>query len=130
MFVTHVVRFRRSGRLKSNGPVIEENTIDEAIDVEEYLSEDEYVSQDEGIENRIKKVNNQKEGKIAKKQKVDDTIDNFDEKTMEITLENASIEITMDSIADMIGIINKGVDILDIDIAKDEEMIKNWEDQF
>ncbi|GJU63068.1 C2 calcium-dependent membrane-targeting protein [Tanacetum coccineum] len=57
-------------------------------------------------------------------------VDNFDEKTMEITLENASIEITMDSIADMIGIINKGVDILDIDIAKDEEMIKNWEDQF
>nr|GEY71272.1 hypothetical protein [Tanacetum cinerariifolium] len=57
-------------------------------------------------------------------------VDNFDEERMEMTLENASIEITMESIADMIGINNKGVDILDIDIAKDDEMIKNWEDQF
>nr|GEW76216.1 peptidase C48, SUMO/sentrin/Ubl1 [Tanacetum cinerariifolium] len=49
---------------------------------------------------------------------------------MEIRWENTSIKITMDLIADMIGIINKGVDILDVDIVKDEEMIKNYKDQF
>nr|GEY84999.1 hypothetical protein [Tanacetum cinerariifolium] len=32
---------RRSGRFKCKGPVIEENSIDEAIDVDEYLSDEE-----------------------------------------------------------------------------------------
>ncbi|GKA41746.1 ulp1 protease family, C-terminal catalytic domain-containing protein, partial [Tanacetum coccineum] len=55
-------------------------------------------------------------------------VNNFDETTMEIKLENASLLITMETIADMIGIINKGVDILVEDVVKDVEMIKNWED--
>ncbi|GJR38839.1 hypothetical protein Tco_1214523 [Tanacetum coccineum] len=82
--------FRRSGRLKCKGPVIEENTIEDAINVEEYLSEDENISQDEGIQNIIgtqvdnkdvgpstsgaKKVKSVKKGKMAKKRKIEDTI--------------------------------------------------------
>ncbi|GJW68595.1 hypothetical protein Tco_0123019 [Tanacetum coccineum] len=105
--------FRRSGRLKCKGPVIEENTIEDAINVEEYLSEDENISQDEGIQNIIgtqvdnkdvgpstsgsKNVKSEKKGKTAKKQKIEDTI---------------------------------GVDIIDVDIVKDEEMLTNWEEQF
>ncbi|GJW90027.1 hypothetical protein Tco_0167580, partial [Tanacetum coccineum] len=216
--------FRRSGRLKCKGPVIEENTIEDAINVEEYLSEDENISQDEGIQNIIgtqvdnkdvgpstsgsKNVKSEKKGKTAKKRKIEDTIgndvdekrnrkikspvkknqgngsatymfqtrtspmaffnamsqlspiqksclqhlgfgkllnfkvnsipsklgfyvvDNFDDKKMEIQLEQTSIEINMELIADVIGIINKGVDIMDVDIVKDEEMLKNWEEQF
>nr|GEY61984.1 hypothetical protein [Tanacetum cinerariifolium] len=57
-------------------------------------------------------------------------VDNFDDKETEIRLKKESIKISMDSIVDMIGIINKCVDIKDVDIVKDEEMIKNWEDQF
>ncbi|GKA62782.1 hypothetical protein Tco_0762301, partial [Tanacetum coccineum] len=57
-------------------------------------------------------------------------VDNFDDKKMEIQLEHTSIEINMELIADVIGIINKGVDIMDVDIVKDEEMLKNWEEQF
>ncbi|GKE51277.1 hypothetical protein Tco_1486433 [Tanacetum coccineum] len=49
---------------------------------------------------------------------------------MEIQLEHASIEINLELIADVIGIINKGIDIMDVDIDKDEEMLKNWEEQF
>ncbi|GJX05749.1 hypothetical protein Tco_0193681 [Tanacetum coccineum] len=184
--------FRRSGRLKCKGPVIKENTIEDAINVEEYLSEDENISQDEGIQNIIgtqvdnkdvgpstsgsKNVKSEKKGKTAKKRKIEDTIgndvdekrnrkikspvkktkemgvlhicskleqaqwhsstpcfyvvDNFDDKKMEIQLEQTSIEINMELIADVIGIINKGVDIMDVDIVKDEEMLKNWEEQF
>ncbi|GKD42897.1 hypothetical protein Tco_1267542, partial [Tanacetum coccineum] len=57
-------------------------------------------------------------------------VNNFDETTMEIKLENASLLITMESIADMIGISNEGVDIFAEHVVKDAQMIKNWEDQF
>ncbi|GJR11910.1 hypothetical protein Tco_0794562 [Tanacetum coccineum] len=178
---------QKSGRVKGKGPVIEENTIDEAIDVDEYLSEEDsseysiksqdYNRDDGASTSGIKKIEDEKDEKITKKRKMDNIIgneirnstraffnaisqlspvqkscleqlgigkflhfkvkgipsklgfyvlDNFDEKTMEIKLENASLLITMESIADMIGIINKGVDIL----AKDAQMIKNLEDQF
>ncbi|GJV02287.1 hypothetical protein Tco_1335856 [Tanacetum coccineum] len=78
-----VWRFQRSDKLKCKGPVIEENTIEDAINVEEYLSEDENVSQDEGIEHII----------------------------------GTQVD-------------NKDVDTSISDIVKDEEMIKNWEEQF
>ncbi|GJW98816.1 ulp1 protease family, C-terminal catalytic domain-containing protein [Tanacetum coccineum] len=139
---------RRSGRLKCKGPVIKENSIDEAIDVDEYLSEEEgseYSIKTQGdntdaspSSSGIKKIEDEKDGKITKKRKMDNTIGigkflhfkvkgipsklgfyvlyNFDEKTMEIKLENASLLITMESIADMIGIINKGVDIFAKDV--------------
>nr|GEW36999.1 ulp1 protease family, C-terminal catalytic domain-containing protein [Tanacetum cinerariifolium] len=95
--------FRRSGRLKGKGPVVEENTIEDAIDVDEYVRKDENVSQDEGSEHIIgtqvdnKDVGPSTSGKIAKKGKIDDIV---------------------------------GVDILDVDIVKDEEIIKIWEDQY
>ncbi|GJY70414.1 hypothetical protein Tco_0474117 [Tanacetum coccineum] len=133
-------RFRRSGRLKYKGPVIEENTIEDAINVEEYFNEDKNISQNEGIENIIgtqvdkkdvgpstsgtKKVKFEKKGKQQKNERLRIplgffVIDNFDEKKMEIQLEHASIEITLELI-----------DIMDVDIDKDEEMLKNWEEQF
>nr|GEZ85205.1 hypothetical protein [Tanacetum cinerariifolium] len=82
--------FRRSGRLKGKGLVVEENTIEDAIDVDEYVSEDENVSQDEGNEHII-----------------GTQVDNKD-----------------------VGPSTSGVDILDVDIVKDEEIIKIWKDQY
>ncbi|GKC32114.1 hypothetical protein Tco_1039408 [Tanacetum coccineum] len=153
---------KRSGRLKCKGPVIEENSIDEAINVDADLSDEEGSEYSGKIlaENTEagastsgnKKIEDEKDEKIKKKRKMDNTmgfgkllhfkvegipsklgfyvVDNFDDKTMEIKMENASLMITMESIADMIGIINKGVDIFAEDVVKDAQMIKNWEDQF
>nr|GEY67937.1 hypothetical protein [Tanacetum cinerariifolium] len=129
---------RRSGILKCKGPVIEENSIDEAIDVEE-------LSDEEGSEYSVEiQADNIEAGASTSgfgkflHIKVEGipsklgfyVVENFDEKTMEIKMENASLMITMESIADMIGIINKGVDIFVEDVVKDARMIKNWEDQF
>ncbi|GJY98584.1 ion channel DMI1 isoform X1 [Tanacetum coccineum] len=204
---------RRSGRLKCKGPIIEENSIDEAIDVDEYLSDEEgsdYSGEMQGdnTADGINKIEDEKDEKITKKRKKDNTmgkqegkklkrekkspskkykgvgtntyifqtrnspraffnaisklspiqkscleqlgfgkllhfkvegipsklgfyvVNNFDETTMEIKLENASLLITMESIADMIGISNEGVDIFAEHVVKDAQMIKNWEDQF
>nr|GEY00012.1 hypothetical protein [Tanacetum cinerariifolium] len=41
LLLNEIVGIRRSGRFKCKGPVIEENSIDEAIDVDEYLSDEE-----------------------------------------------------------------------------------------
>nr|GEX57420.1 hypothetical protein [Tanacetum cinerariifolium] len=113
---------RRSGRFKSKGPVIEENSIDKAIYVDEYLSDEE---------------GSEYSGKMQGDKTADRAstsgfyvVENFDETTMEIKLENASLLITMESIADMIGIINEGVDIFVEHVVKDAQMIKNREDQF
>ncbi|GKF50361.1 hypothetical protein Tco_0146828, partial [Tanacetum coccineum] len=57
-------------------------------------------------------------------------VNNFDDKKMEIQLEQTSIEINMELIADVIGIINKGVDIWAKNVVKDAVMTKNWLDQF
>nr|GEV26921.1 hypothetical protein [Tanacetum cinerariifolium] len=130
---------QRSGRLKFKGPVIKENSIDEAIDVKD-LSDEEWSEYSGEIQadntkvssstSGIKKIEDEKDKKITKKRKMDNTmgfgkllhfkvegipsklgfyvVDNFDDKTMEIKMENASRMINMESIADMIGIINKG----------------------
>nr|GEX89968.1 hypothetical protein [Tanacetum cinerariifolium] len=131
--------FRRSGRFKCKGPVIEENSIDEALDVDEYLSEEEgseYSGEMQGDKTADgastsgfgKLLHFKVEGISSKLGFY--VLDNFDETTMEIKLENASLLITMESIPDMIGIINKGVDIFVEHVVKDAQMIKNWEDQF
>ncbi|GJU95372.1 hypothetical protein Tco_1320128 [Tanacetum coccineum] len=182
---------QRSGRFKGKGPVIEENTIDEAIDVDEYLSEEEgseYSIEDQddngdagASTSGTKKLKDEKYGKITKKGNMDNTtgietrnspraffnaisklspvqkscleqlgfgklihfkvegipsklgfyvVNNFDQNTMEIKLDNGSLLITMELIADMIGIINKGVDIWAKNVVKDAVMTKNWLDQF
>ncbi|GJZ23459.1 zinc finger, CCHC-type containing protein [Tanacetum coccineum] len=144
---------RRSGRFKGKGPVIEENTIDEAIDVDEYLSEEEgseYSIEDQddngdagASTSGTKKLKDEKYGKITKKviwitQLVEGipsklgfyVVNNFDQNTMEIKLDNGSLLITMEMITDMLGIINKGVDIWAENVVKDAVMTKNWLDQF
>nr|GFC65115.1 major facilitator superfamily domain, general substrate transporter [Tanacetum cinerariifolium] len=40
------------------------------------------------------------------------------------------IEITQESIGEMLGIRNEGVDIMEVEDANDEEMVQNWVDQF
>ncbi|GJZ78385.1 ion channel DMI1 isoform X1 [Tanacetum coccineum] len=155
---------RRSGRLKCKGPIIEENSIDEAIDVDEYLSDEN--GSDYSGEMRVisqRKVHHFRNNSpraffnaISKLSPIQKScleqlgfgkllhfkvegipsklgfyvVNNFDETTMEIKLENASLLITMESIADMIGISNEGVDIFAEHVVKDAQMIKNWEDQF
>ncbi|GJV73920.1 C2 calcium-dependent membrane-targeting protein [Tanacetum coccineum] len=75
---------RRSGRLKCKGPIIEENSIDEAIDVDEYLSDEEgsdYSGEMQGDNTAdgastsgIKKIEDEKDEKITKKRKKDNTM--------------------------------------------------------
>ncbi|GJT52830.1 hypothetical protein Tco_0978987 [Tanacetum coccineum] len=80
------LEIQRSGRFKGKWPVIEENTIDEAIDVDEYLSEEEgseYSIEDQddngdagASTSGTKKLKDKKDGKITKKRKMDNTIGN------------------------------------------------------
>nr|GEY13422.1 hypothetical protein [Tanacetum cinerariifolium] len=75
---------RRSGRFKCKGPVIEENSIDEAIDVDEYLSDEEgseYSGELQGDNpaggastSGSKKIEDEKDEKITKKSKMDNTM--------------------------------------------------------
>nr|GEY08836.1 major facilitator superfamily domain, general substrate transporter [Tanacetum cinerariifolium] len=51
-------------------------------------------------------------------------VDNFDEKKMEIKLSKGSIVLTKDMIGDMLGIKNEGVDILEGNPNRDDEMLK------
>nr|GEZ33267.1 hypothetical protein [Tanacetum cinerariifolium] len=57
-------------------------------------------------------------------------VDNFSQHNMEIKLKERSIEITQESIGEMLGIRNNGVDIMEEEDANDEEMVQNWVDQF
>ncbi|GJX33465.1 hypothetical protein Tco_0243320, partial [Tanacetum coccineum] len=57
-------------------------------------------------------------------------VDNFSQHKMEIKLNVRSIEITQESIGEMLGIINEGVDIMEEEDANNEEMVHNWVDQF
>ncbi|GKC55050.1 hypothetical protein Tco_1077795, partial [Tanacetum coccineum] len=57
-------------------------------------------------------------------------VDNFSQHTMEIKLNERSIEITQESIGEMLGIRNEDVDIMEEEDANDEEMVQNWVDQF
>ncbi|GKA36949.1 hypothetical protein Tco_0723514 [Tanacetum coccineum] len=57
-------------------------------------------------------------------------VDNFSQHNMEIKLNERFIEITQESISEMLGIRNEGVDIMEEEDANDEEMVKNWVDQF
>ncbi|GJW60564.1 hypothetical protein Tco_0109899 [Tanacetum coccineum] len=53
-------------------------------------------------------------------------VDNFSQHKMEIKLNERSIEITQESIGEMLGIRNEGVDIMEEEDANDEEMVQNW----
>ncbi|PWA93030.1 hypothetical protein CTI12_AA075780 [Artemisia annua] len=57
-------------------------------------------------------------------------VDNFDPKNMEIKMARHSLVITRQSIGEMLGINNEGLDILEEEKTNDEEMIKNWTEQF
>nr|GEY89488.1 hypothetical protein [Tanacetum cinerariifolium] len=57
-------------------------------------------------------------------------VDNFSQHNMEIKVNERSIEITQESIGEMLGIRNEGVDIMEVEDANDEEMVQNWVDQF
>ncbi|GKF12954.1 hypothetical protein Tco_0050880, partial [Tanacetum coccineum] len=57
-------------------------------------------------------------------------VDNFSQHNMEIKLSKRSIEITQESISEMLGIRNECVDIMEEEDANDEEMVQNWFDQF
>ncbi|GKC21705.1 hypothetical protein Tco_1023855 [Tanacetum coccineum] len=57
-------------------------------------------------------------------------VDNFSQHNMEIKLNERSIEITQESISEMLGIRNEGVDIMEEEDANDEEVVKNWVDRF
>nr|GEY66199.1 hypothetical protein [Tanacetum cinerariifolium] len=57
-------------------------------------------------------------------------VDNFDEKKMEIKLSKGSIILTKDMIGDMLGIKNEGLDILEGNPNRDDEMVHNWKQQY
>ncbi|GJU46612.1 hypothetical protein Tco_1203878, partial [Tanacetum coccineum] len=57
-------------------------------------------------------------------------VDNFDENKMEIKLYNGSIVLTKDMIGGMLGLKNKGLDILEGNPNRDDEMVRNWKQQY
>ncbi|GJY65100.1 hypothetical protein Tco_0466560 [Tanacetum coccineum] len=57
-------------------------------------------------------------------------VDNFNQDMMEIKLKERSIVITKQSICEMLGLRNERVDIMAVENAKDDEMVKEWVDQF
>ncbi|GKD52199.1 hypothetical protein Tco_1281175, partial [Tanacetum coccineum] len=123
----------KCNEFKGKGPIIEENTIDEAIDVDEYLSEEEgseysIEDQDDNGDAGASTSGIEVEGIPSKLGFY--VVNNFDQNTMEIKLDNGSLLITMELIADMIGIINKGVDIWAENVVKDAVKTKNWLDQY
>ncbi|GJV07484.1 hypothetical protein Tco_1345140 [Tanacetum coccineum] len=57
-------------------------------------------------------------------------VDNFDDNKMEIKLSKGSIVLTKDMIGDMLGLKNKGLDILEGNPNRDDEMVRNWKQQY
>ncbi|GKF98239.1 hypothetical protein Tco_0297022, partial [Tanacetum coccineum] len=53
-------------------------------------------------------------------------VDNFDENKMEIMLYKGSIVFTKDMIGGMLGLKNEGLDILEGNPNRDDEMVRNW----
>ncbi|GJT60018.1 hypothetical protein Tco_1003551 [Tanacetum coccineum] len=53
-------------------------------------------------------------------------VDNFDENKMEIMLYKGSIVLTKDMIGGMLGLKNEGLDILEGNPNRDDEMVRNW----
>nr|GEW84937.1 C2 calcium-dependent membrane targeting [Tanacetum cinerariifolium] len=165
---------RRSGRVKCKGPVIKENTIDDAYFIEDDSSRDDFVKMsvcfavtydngkkatkhDSGAAKKRKKSDiigddNEKDKKVKREKEKRKShmffkqelarkhytmlwmgfyvVDNFSQHNMEINLNERSIKITQESICEMIGIKNKGVDIMEEEDANNKEMVQNWVDQF
>ncbi|GKB80968.1 hypothetical protein Tco_0947863, partial [Tanacetum coccineum] len=57
-------------------------------------------------------------------------VDNFDDNKMEIKLSKGSIVLTKDMIGDMLGLKNKGLDILEGNPNREDEMVRNWKQQY
>ncbi|GJT10581.1 hypothetical protein Tco_0857623, partial [Tanacetum coccineum] len=57
-------------------------------------------------------------------------VDNFDDNKMEIKLSKGSIVLTKDMIGDMLGLKNEGLDILEGNPNRDDEMVRNWKQQY
>ncbi|GJY46056.1 hypothetical protein Tco_0435119, partial [Tanacetum coccineum] len=184
---------RRSNRCRGKRPVVEENTIDEAINADEEDSEDDFedvrylMKQASGgndtpvkwtkrmilarspdsahtiTESEITKGkkrastdnkmirNKKKKGEtanVATKDTCADTeagpskvdgipsrlgfyvVDKFDPVAMEIKLKNDSLVVNKEVISEMLGLMNEGDNILMNEVSGNEEMIKDWKDQF
>ncbi|GKA95628.1 hypothetical protein Tco_0817723 [Tanacetum coccineum] len=57
-------------------------------------------------------------------------VDNFDDNKMEIKLSKGSIVLTKDMIGEMLGLKNEGLDILEGNPNRDDEMVRNWKQQY
>ncbi|GJR13688.1 hypothetical protein Tco_0796340 [Tanacetum coccineum] len=57
-------------------------------------------------------------------------VDNFDDNKMEIKLSKGSIILTKDMIGEMLGLKNEGLDILEGNPNRDDEMVRNWKQQY
>ncbi|GJV72970.1 hypothetical protein Tco_1492965 [Tanacetum coccineum] len=57
-------------------------------------------------------------------------VDKFDPVAMEIKLKNDSLVVNKEVISEMLGLMNEGDNILMNEVSGNEEMIKDWKDQF
>ncbi|GJS34559.1 hypothetical protein Tco_0532941 [Tanacetum coccineum] len=57
-------------------------------------------------------------------------VDNFDGDNMEIKLSKGCIVLTKDMIGEMLGLKNEGLDILECNPNRDDEMVRNWKQQY
>ncbi|GKC13816.1 hypothetical protein Tco_1010598 [Tanacetum coccineum] len=57
-------------------------------------------------------------------------VDNFDGDNMEIKLSKGCIVLTKDMIGEMLGLKNEGLDILEGNPNRDDEMVRNWKQQY
>ncbi|GJX69527.1 hypothetical protein Tco_0305254 [Tanacetum coccineum] len=57
-------------------------------------------------------------------------VDKFDPVAMEIKLKNDSLVVNKEVISEMLGLTNEGDNILMNEVSGNEEMIKDWKDQF
>nr|GEV84415.1 major facilitator superfamily domain, general substrate transporter [Tanacetum cinerariifolium] len=57
-------------------------------------------------------------------------VDNFNENNKEIKFSKDSIVITKDMIGDMLGLKNEGLDVLEGNTNRDDEMVRSWKQQY
>nr|GEU73959.1 RNA-directed DNA polymerase, eukaryota, reverse transcriptase zinc-binding domain protein [Tanacetum cinerariifolium] len=151
LILVSTAELRRSGRVKSKSPVVEENTASDAYFVHDESSGDDFVDGNrKGIEvGGAKEKGESSKASTSKPKKeegkshlLDFKVDgipsklgfyvanNFNVDTMEIKLKDTSIVITQQLIGKMLGIKNKGVDITVKVNANDDKMVKDWDAQF
>ena len=57
-------------------------------------------------------------------------VNNFNPTNMELKLSSTSLQITKESIGDMLGLKNEGFDIMAKEKANNAELLSNWKAQF